>query len=162
MAMCTLAACSEKKHGAALAKARSWFERTEAESVLDAAATLLALADSQSPEAERRRDQCWQLIRRGQSPDGGWGPFVNARSEVFDTALVVLALSAQQDKSNFAKPIERGRGYLVKAQEADGGWPATTRPSGVDSYAERISTSGWALQALLATRGDAKPRPAAK
>ena len=36
----------------------------------------------------------------------------------------------------------------ARAQEADGGWPATTRPSGVDSYAERISTSGWATASV--------------
>ena len=34
-------------------------------------------------------------------------------------------------------------------QEADGSWPETTRPPGADSYAQRISTTGWALLALL-------------
>ncbi len=43
--------------------------------------------------------------------------------------------------------------FCSPQQEADGGWPATTRPPGVDSYAQRMSTTGWALQALLASRG---------
>jgi hypothetical protein len=91
------------------------------------------------------------LIVRGQSDDGGWGPFVNSPSDVFDTALVVLALSITTRKE-FDDRISRGRKYLIDTQEADGGWPATTRPPGVDSYAQRISTTAWATMALLATR----------
>ena len=34
-------------------------------------------------------------------------------------------------------------------QEPDGGWVETTRPSGNQSYAQRVSTSGWATLALL-------------
>lgn len=45
---------------------------------------------------------------------------------------------------------ERGRKYLVAQQQADGSWNETTRPSGAVSYAERLSTVGWATQALLA------------
>ena len=45
--------------------------------------------------------------------------------------------------------IDRGRSYLIRTQESDGGWPETTRPSGNLSYAHRIPTSGWATQALL-------------
>jgi hypothetical protein len=47
--------------------------------------------------------------------------------------------------------IRRGREFLVGAQQPDGSWPETTRPPGADSYAQRISTTGWALLALLAT-----------
>jgi hypothetical protein len=48
--------------------------------------------------------------------------------------------------------IARGREFLAREQLADGSWPATTRPSGGDSYAQKISTTGWALLALLRTR----------
>jgi len=43
-------------------------------------------------------------------------------------------------------------------QESDGGWPETTRPSGSQSYAERISTTGWVVYALLETAAG-KPPP---
>jgi hypothetical protein len=62
-------------------------------------------------------------------------------AEVFDTAIVVLALGG--------KEAEHGRAWLVKMQEKDGGWPETTRPSGSQSYAERISTTAWVVYALL-------------
>jgi hypothetical protein len=48
--------------------------------------------------------------------------------------------------------IARGRAFLIATQRDDGGWPETTRPSGGTSYAQRISTTGWATLALLATR----------
>ena len=50
--------------------------------------------------------------------------------------------------------LRRGRAYLLAAQQEDGSWKETTRPAGGDSYAQRVSTTGWALQALLTTRPD--------
>ncbi len=147
----TLRAADAMKYRAAIDKAVAWFEDSEARSVLDAAATLLALADVPGERAAVRRRQCLQVIGKGQSSDGGWGPFVNSPPECFDTALVLLALAAQRHDASQARTIERGRAFLLAAQEPDGGWPPTTRPSGVDSYAQRLSTSGWATQALLAT-----------
>jgi hypothetical protein len=47
--------------------------------------------------------------------------------------------------------LARGRTFLAKFQLSDGSWPETTRPSGFVSYAERISTAGWAAYALLST-----------
>jgi len=152
LAMHTLRAARDKKYQPAIDKAVRWFVDTPAENVLEAAAAMDALAGSANADAVTRLRQCWQLIEQGQSSDGGWGPFVNAPPDVFDTALVVVALSRQLDTDKFAAAIARGRAFLIAAQETDGGWPATTRPPGVDSYAQRISTSGWATQALLATR----------
>jgi len=154
MAMRTLSAASPQKHRAALTNARRWFLTTEPKSVLDAAATLLALADDKSEAAQAPRMRSLDLLRRGQSPDGGWGPFVNSPPENFDTALVVLALAAQPDRTALAPLLARGRKYLLSRQDADGGWPPTTRPPGADSYAQRLSTSAWATLALLATTGE--------
>ncbi len=148
----TLAAGDAVKYRAAIEKTDQWFQRARVVSVLDAAATLWALADSTRPAAVEQRQRCLEIIRAGQSREGGWGGFVTSPSEVFDTALVVLALGAQANQKDLAALIRRGREYLIAAQESDGGWPATTRPSGADSYAQRLSTSGWATQALLATR----------
>jgi hypothetical protein len=82
---------------------------------------------------------------------------VTSPSEVFDAALVVLALAAQTDREDLTDLIRGGRNFLIAAQEPDGAWPATTRPPGADSYAQRLSTAAWATQALLATRAKAIP-----
>jgi HPt (histidine-containing phosphotransfer) domain-containing protein len=134
-------------------KAQRWLEKNEPQNVLDAAATILGLTANHSVAAHARRQQCQELIKQGQSSDGGWGPFVNSPPAVFDTAVVVLALSVQTGNT-YAEAIQAGREFLLAQQEPDGGWPATTRPPGVDSYAQRMSTSAWALQAVLASKRD--------
>ena len=88
------------------------------------------------------------LLLKGQGSEGGFGPFQNAPAEVFDTAIALLALPSRGVDEQVRL---RGRQYLLKTQQLDGGWPETTRPSGAQSYAQRISTSAWALLALLAT-----------
>jgi hypothetical protein len=45
--------------------------------------------------------------------------------------------------------INKGKAYLVAQQRPDGSWPETTRPAHQESYAQRISTTGWAMLALL-------------
>lgn len=118
----------------------------------DAAATTWALARAGSRTAESQRKLALELIRRGRSTDGGWGPFVNAPPESFDTAIVVPSLQARKDQTDVAPLIAAGRTILLAQQAADGSWPPTTRPPGADSYAQRLSTSAWATLALLATR----------
>lgn len=150
----TLAAADPAKYAEPLTRTRNWFERHPPQNVLSAGATLLALAnDGGGAAAVAERERAMQLVRQGQSPDGGWGPFVTAAPQAFDTAVVLLALAAQRGRSaERAALIERGRKYLIATQEPDGSWPATTRPPGADSYAQQLSTTGWAAQALLATR----------
>jgi hypothetical protein len=154
MAMRTLAAVGPQAHRAALAKARGWFLATEPKSVLDSAATLLALAGDKGAAAQAQRERAIELVRRGRSDEGGWGPFVSSPPESFDTALVLLALAAQNDPSAFGEWIAQGRKYLLARQAPDGSWPPTTRPPGADSYAQRLSTTAWATLALLATRSE--------
>jgi hypothetical protein len=92
------------------------------------------------------RNEALDLIRRAQTSDGGWGPRANSPAEVFDTALVLLAIR------DHAALVRGGRGFLIRTQLPSGGWPETTRPAGGQSYAQHISTSAWATLALLATR----------
>jgi hypothetical protein len=151
LAMRALAADAEN-HAQPLERVRHWFRSRELNGVLDAAATLWALAEDTSDAGRAQCERALEVIRRGQSADGGWGPFVNSPPEVFDTAVVVRALAAQKDQNEIARRIAAGRQYLVAKQAPDGSWPATTRPPGADSYAQRLSTSAWATMALLATR----------
>jgi hypothetical protein len=139
------------KHEQAIGKADAWLRKTKVKTVLDAAAVLLALEKVDDAEARTQRQACYALIRKGEAQDGGWGPYMNAEPEVFDTALVLLALSRQAETKEINGWQKRGRIYLLHAQKKDGSWQETTRPSGADSYAQRISTSAWATQALLDT-----------
>ena len=85
------------------------------------------------------------------------GAYTTSPPEPFDTALVLIGLARCRDSTDpVRRMMVRGRAFLVSSQREDGSWPETTRPSGATSYAQRISTAGWATMALLATR-DAGP-----
>ena len=134
----TLAAADSTRYRDAIARADAWLRSVKAESVPDAAVLLMAFGNA----------DCLDLIRRAQSSDGGWGPRAHAPPEVFDTALVLLALGGSGEMA------ERGRAFLIHAQLPSGGWPETTRPAGGQSYAQHISTSAWATLALLARHAE--------
>lgn len=129
----------------ARARADGWLRAKRPVRIPDASALILSGADLD-------REACLEMLRRGRQPDGGWGPYVESRAEVFDTALAVLALLPFRERGEVSAMVEGGRRWLLAAQSADGSWPETTRPPGAVSYAHRISTSGWATLALLMTK----------
>jgi hypothetical protein len=139
-----------EKYRDAITKADIWLRQVRVGTVLDAAAVLLALEAGKETATQRQR--CLELIRKGQAKNGGWGPYVNSPPEVFDTAVVLLALVRQAKSEEMRRMTERGRAFLLAEQQADGSWPATTRPPGRESYAQQLSTTGWATLALLAAR----------
>ena len=127
-----------------IGRASGWLGRVEPVNAPTAAVALLASSgETGQVEAARR----W--FKQSQGPDGGWGPYATAPPEVFDTALGVLALSRHLDHEGVRDQVRRARAFLVANQNADGSWPETTRPSGNASYAQRLSTTGWATLALL-------------
>jgi hypothetical protein len=148
----TLQRADPKRFGPAIARAEQWLQETKVETVLEAAAVLLVVEEADGTGAQERRKHCLALIRKGESAKGGWGPYVYSQSEPFDTAVVLLALTSLGDQPDLKPLIERGRTYLLRTQWADGSWPETTRPAGLASYAQRLSTTGWATLALLTTR----------
>lgn len=137
---------------AAAQRAERWLRRLSPYNVFTAATLLLFAARESDGQMRRKQAECLALLRRAQTGDGGWGPFADAPPEVFDTALVLLALSENASATGLKEMIRRGRNYLRTQQTAEGNWPPTTRPSGGDSYAQMMSTTGWATLALLATR----------
>jgi hypothetical protein len=147
-----------KEHAEAITRAGRWLRHSEAKSVPDAAAALLALEGADDKGAAARRQSCLELLRRAQDRGGGWGPYATSAAEPFDTALALLALARYPKEHGVADMIRRGRAYLIEAQAKDGSWTETTRPAGRVSYAQRTATTGWALQALLATDGFADRR----
>jgi hypothetical protein len=138
-----------RKFKEAIARGDEWLWKKRVRSIMDASAILLWLEKSKGKRAEEKRKECLELIRKGESEDGGWGPYVNAGPEVFDTSLVILALGCQPETSEVRVWIQHGRVYLIRTQHKDGYWPETTRPSGAESYAQRISTTAWAVRALI-------------
>jgi hypothetical protein len=148
----TLRAADPMRFGTEVEKAHDWLLRREIHNIMDAAVVLLASAGSPGEDWRRPRVEAFALVLKGQSADGGWGPFVTAAPEPFDTALVLLALVQNTNSLDCQTIVKRGREFLIKNQQPDGSWRETTRPAGADSYAQRISTTAWATQALLMTR----------
>lgn len=155
----TLIASGMQPDNFTIVQADRWIRGITPENVIDAAGTVLALELASDVMAENLRRTSLSILRTGQSPAGGWGPYVTAAPQVFDTAMAVLALSMLDVEPRLARStyreeelkeaIAKGQAYLVSQQRPDGSWPETTRPADQDSYAQRISTTGWALLALL-------------
>ena len=151
-----LVAAGSERFLAAAARAEGWLLAEPLRAVIDAAATVMALADRAPPRDDRshahvKLGEAIDLLLRVQASDGGWGPYARSPSEPFDTAVAVLALTSLHE-SQYQKPIAQGRAYLLKTQLPAGGWPETTRPPGAQSYAQHISTSAWATLALLSAK----------
>lgn len=134
-----------------IARADRWLLNQDIVTVTDATVSLLVCADVKSPAASARRSRGLALLRQSQGRDGGWGERSQAPSEPFDTALALLALASSPGSDLVNGMIARGRAFLIAEQLPDGSWVETTRPPGNVSYAQRISTCGWATMALLAT-----------
>jgi hypothetical protein len=137
---------------AALNKAEAKLRKTKPDSVPNAAVLLLFRADTRNTSTNQEIKISLDFLRRAQTRDGGWGPYADAPPEAFDTALALLALAEFRTTTDVPRMIQRGREFLRVIQLPDGSWPATTRPSGGQSYAQQMSTTGWATLALLATR----------
>lgn len=143
-----------------IVQADRWLRGLTVENVYDASALLLALDLTGDVMADGLRRTALGLVRSGQAENGGWGPEATSPPQVFDTAIAVLALSALNVEPRIARStfrpeelvaaIAKGKAFIESQQRADGSWPETTRPGGRESYAQRISTTGWALLVLLA------------
>lgn len=142
LAVQTLRAAGSGKFAPAIGRAERWLAAAKPGSTLDRAALLMAVPG---------RSDLAEPLLRSQGPSGGWGPQPSSPPEVFDTAVAMLALAPANSDAKAAAAIERGRTFLLKEQLENGGWVETTRPSGSQSYAQHVSTSAWALLALLAT-----------
>ncbi len=149
----TLVAAQPTHFRDAINRADHWLMSRDVSNVTGAAVILQVTVPVKSPDYQRKRRQCLDLLERAQGDDGGWGLYLKSPSEPFDTALVLLALSACDELAESVRPmVLRGRKFLMSEQRDDGSWIETTRPPGNVSYAQRISTTGWATLGLLATR----------
>jgi hypothetical protein len=136
----------------AVRRAERWLGQAAPNNVLTASALLLASAGGSDESARRKQAEYLKLIRAAQTGDGGWGPYADSPPEPFDTALALLALAGLRHEPGVDELIRRGRSFLIAQQNSDGSWPATTRPPHGESYAQLMSTTGWATLALLETK----------
>ncbi len=125
-------------HPQAERRASAWLAALKASATPDLAAKILAAKDTDAATK----------LQAMQNADGGWGPYRASPSEVFDTAIAILALHPLGHRQT----VERAIDWLRKNQLPDGGWEGTTRPSGSISYAQHMSTTGWATLALLSAQ----------
>jgi hypothetical protein len=151
MARRTLRTADATRFAAHIARADEWLRSSAPRTVLDSAALLMFLNEANDPRDADLRAQCVDLILKAQSPEGGWGPYVISSPEPFDTAVVLLALTSGPAEPAHAAIIAAGRSFLLQTQQSDGSWQETTRPSGLESYAQHMSTCAWATFALVAT-----------
>ncbi len=151
----TLVRAGSDAYREGIARAASWLNALKVENTPDAVAIVVAAADAPgiSPDSHER---ALEFLLKTQGRDGGWGPYATSAAENFDTAIAVLALTTINDARNGGQPrtaictaVERGREFLRREQLSDGSWMETTRPARQQSYAQRISTTAWALLALL-------------
>lgn len=136
----------------AVVKATRWLVEYRPQNTLDIATMLSASREISASSISAKRSDYIGPLRKAQTHDGGWGPYPDSPAEVFDTAVVLLALAPFKNSPEFSSMIMMGREFLTRNQETNGSWPPTTRPSGGNSYAQRISTTGWAALALMETR----------
>lgn len=148
----TLQRAGAINHREAIARADQWLRQTRVNNVLEAASLLLGLETADDDAAQKQRERCLAIIKKGEDQQGGWGPYVSSSPEPFDTALIALALTPFTDHQT-CDMRRRARAYLLSIQKPDGSWTETTRPAGEESYAQRVSTSAWGTLALLATKG---------
>lgn len=132
----------------AIERADAWLRQFEPRSVIDSAGVLIGIGEASDELAVLQRQRCLDIVKRGQTDEGGWGPYVTSGSEAFDTALSVLALSSQTSTRG-GEMQAKGILYLIRSQLSDGSWPETTRPLPRESYSQRVSTSAWSLLAML-------------
>lgn len=126
-------------------RAKEWLEKKTPRNTIEASSLLLVLeAPSKQP-----RKFAKELLLKSAHADGGFGPYPDSPAEVFDTSLALIALSREREPAADRTLITRAVNRLIRWQQADGSWDETTRPAGSISYAHRIATSAWAVEALL-------------
>lgn len=151
MARNALAILESRSDGNEIQLSDRWLRAARPETVLDAGAVLIGLGQARDEPAMQQRAACLKIVRSGEARQGGWGPYVSSPPEPFDTAVVLVGCAPFLADAALGPFISRGRRYLTASQSPDGSWPETTRPANATSYAQRLSTAGWATQALLLT-----------
>jgi hypothetical protein len=128
-------------------RANGWLRGFKPRNTLEGASLLISLGHGEENKSVRATAR--KIVLESAHERGGFGPYASAPPEVFDTALAVIALSRDEEAAKHRELIEKGKRQMVLWQLEDGSWEETTRPRGGVSYAHRVSTTAWVVEALL-------------
>jgi ankyrin repeat protein len=113
-------------------------------------------------------------LKAAQQADGGWNSLDGRPSDAYSTGQVLIALHEAADVPVTDPAWQRGVGYLLTTQAADGSWHVVSRlhppapvspkyfetghPYGHDQFISMMGGS-WAVMALATALGPVKPSP---
>jgi hypothetical protein len=105
-------------------------------------------------------------LTRRQNADGGWSQAKDMGSDAYATGQTLYALALAGVPA--ADPaVAKGQAFLVKSQQADGGWPMTSRPSKPGDTGSknlkpiRFAGSAWGTMGLAVSAPMTPPAAAA-
>lgn len=148
-------------------RAKAWLGKAGAETNEERVHQLLGLAWA-GEKATALKKLSDELIRL-QRADGGWGQLAGLGSDAYATGQALYALVEGGKVPSEHPAVERGVGFLLRTQFADGTWLVRTRAHpfqppmesgfshGKDGWISAAGTS-WAVMGLAATL-DAKHAP---
>lgn len=140
------------------AAAGQWLAATPARNTEDSVHRLRALHLLDVDEAAFKKEE--KELLAVQREDGGWPQLLDTGSDAYATGTVLAALYDTGAVTLKDDAFQRGLGYLLKSQAADGSWHVRKRthdvqpffdsafPHGQDQFIS-ISATSWAAYALL-------------
>ena len=142
---------------AALARAASWLEASEAANTQDRAFRLLGLAWSNAKPAAVAAAA--KALAATQRADGGWSQLATMGSDAYATGEALYALSVAGGLPPTDSAYTKGVKYLLTTQAPDGSWHVASRSIWLQPYFESgfpyatdqwISAAGtaWSVMAL--------------
>jgi hypothetical protein len=149
---------------------RAWLLQTAARDTEDRVFRLWAL---RAAGAEDRDVQsAVQELLKAQRKDGGWGQTDAMDSDAYATGSALVALHHAGGRPAGDAAYQRGVGFLLKSQLADGSWLVRSRSKPFQTYFESgfphgkdqfisMAASAWATTALALTRPAVKAAGAA-
>jgi N-acyl-D-amino-acid deacylase len=106
-------------------RARAWLLRNTAVTTDEEVFRLLGMYWTDAEQTHVRQQA--EILKGEQNRDGGWAQLPGMNSDAYATGLVLVALHQSGFLANTDERYQRGVGYLVSTQEADGSWLVTKR-----------------------------------
>jgi squalene-hopene/tetraprenyl-beta-curcumene cyclase len=138
---------SSDESRAAHQRATEWLASVEPGKTIDVRALRVA-AELRWGTPERAEALLAELTS-AQHDDGGWGWQPDDPSDAWGTGLALYALSLAGDRAS-APAIDRARGFLIAAQQADGSWTVEGKLSKNSKMATYFGAA-WAIIGLSRT-----------
>jgi len=138
-------------------KAAAWLRAQKPANTEGRIMQMLGLEWAGAPRRELSR--LGAAILKSQRNDGGWGQTEHLASDAYSTGLAMWALHHAKIETPTTDVYQRGVGYLLRTQKADGSWYVSSRspkfqpyfesgfPYGHDQWISVMATA-WATAAL--------------